>query len=573
MSRIAIYARVSSEQQAQQQTIASQIAALKQRVKEDGHLLLPQDVYADEGVSGTTLIRPELERLRDRIAEGLVDVLYVHSPDRLARKYAYQVVLLEEFRARAVVVVFVQGPSGQSAEDELLVQVQGVIAEYERAKIVERGRRGRVFRARQGSVNALGHAPFGYTYCAKSATSTARFQIVLHEARVVRSIFEALVRKQKSIESIVRMLNEGSVRPSRGGQWTRSTVGQMLRNTAYMGKAAFGKTQTIERLPTRSRPMRGKSFVSSRAQTRRPTEEWIFIDVPPIVSIDLFQAAGEQLDRNRQQSRRMAREGRYLLQGLMVCGNCGYACYGTTTSPKLKVPISYYRCLGRDAARWPGGRLCHVRPVRADLLQEHVWRSVCQLLEEPERLKEEWLHRNHDKKGSHELDALRDDAAQTLAAQEKTLTRLVDAYEAGAVSLDDLKQRTQVVRDRIARARRELQTAQENLDNHSQLRAVITRLEDFSERVSTRLKKLTWQEQQRLVRTLIAKIEITDDGATIVYRLSASPTPGSPPGDPGPSGGGQTYRLRPGHLAKESLDVLGEARKAEMEVNVGAKSP
>jgi site-specific DNA recombinase len=102
MTTVAVYALVSSEKQAQRQTIDSQLAALRQRVGSDGHVLLPQDAYVDDGASGSTLVRPALERLRDRIAEGGIDVLYVHSPDRLARKYAYQVLLLEEFRARGV---------------------------------------------------------------------------------------------------------------------------------------------------------------------------------------------------------------------------------------------------------------------------------------------------------------------------------------------------------------------------------------------------------------------------------------------------------------------------------------
>jgi site-specific DNA recombinase len=130
MKSIALYARVSSEQQAQQATVESQIDALKRRAEADGHLVLPNDVYVDDGFSGAALVRPALERLRDRAAEGALDVLYVHSPDRLARRYAYQVLLLEELSSRGVKVIFELGPSGQSAEDELLVQVQGMIAEY-----------------------------------------------------------------------------------------------------------------------------------------------------------------------------------------------------------------------------------------------------------------------------------------------------------------------------------------------------------------------------------------------------------------------------------------------------------
>ena len=100
MTAVALYARVSSEKQAQRHTIESQLAALKQRMVSDGHVVLPQDVFIDDGASGSTLVRAGLEQLRDRVAEGGIDVLYVHSPDRLARKYAYQVLLLEEFRAR-----------------------------------------------------------------------------------------------------------------------------------------------------------------------------------------------------------------------------------------------------------------------------------------------------------------------------------------------------------------------------------------------------------------------------------------------------------------------------------------
>ena len=164
MKNIALYARVSSERQAQQATIDSQIAALKHRAQADGHRVLPTDLYIDDGYSGATLVRPALERLRDRVAEGAIEILYVHSPDRLARKYAYQVLLLEELHHQGVQVVFVLGPQGRSAEDELLVQVQGMFAEYERAKRLERYRRGKLHKAQKGLCNSLSGAPYGYRY-------------------------------------------------------------------------------------------------------------------------------------------------------------------------------------------------------------------------------------------------------------------------------------------------------------------------------------------------------------------------------------------------------------------------
>ena len=183
MKCVALYARVSSERQAQQATIESQVQALRARASADGHCLLPSDIYTDEGFSGSTLVRPALERLRDRAAEGQISILYVHSPDRLARRYAYQVLLLEELKASGVEVVFLEGRSEKTAEDALLVQVQGMIAEYERAKIAERCRRGKLHRARQGMVSSLGGAPYGYAYVRTTETEPARYEILLPEAK------------------------------------------------------------------------------------------------------------------------------------------------------------------------------------------------------------------------------------------------------------------------------------------------------------------------------------------------------------------------------------------------------
>src|SRR3954447_12061246 len=140
---VAFYARVSSEQQTTAQTVLSQVAALRERILEDKLVLLPEYEFIDEGYSGATLLRPALERLRDLIATGMLDCVYVHSPDRLARKYAYQVLLIDEWQRAGVEVIFLNRALGQSPEDDLLLQVQGMVAEYERAKILERSRRGK----------------------------------------------------------------------------------------------------------------------------------------------------------------------------------------------------------------------------------------------------------------------------------------------------------------------------------------------------------------------------------------------------------------------------------------------
>jgi site-specific DNA recombinase len=172
MSNAAIYARVSSARQKEQETIGSYTAALRAHAEQLGLDVPAQWVFCDDGHSGAILVRPALEKLRDLVAQVPVDVVLVYAPDRLARKYAYQALLIEEFAKAGTSVLFVKAPSSESPEDALLVQFQGMIAEYERAQIIERTRRGKTHRARQGTVNVLSGAPFGYRYIRKTSMPT-----------------------------------------------------------------------------------------------------------------------------------------------------------------------------------------------------------------------------------------------------------------------------------------------------------------------------------------------------------------------------------------------------------------
>ncbi len=554
---VALYARVSSEQQTQQATIDSQLTALRSRAQTDGHHVTPDAVYMDEGFSGATLVRPALERLRDRIAEGGLDLLYVHSPDRLARRYAYQVVLLEEFSARGVSVIFLNRPSGETPEDTLLLQVQGMIAEYERAKIMERCRRGKLHHARKGTVNPLSGAPYGYRYIRKTDTEPARYEIVSEEAAIVREVFDALVLRQASMGDIVRTLNANQVPTRRGApRWDRSTVWAMLRNPAYIGKAAYGKTEVIER-GTLLRPIRNRSIVprhSKSAHRDRPADQWIYIPVPAIVTPEIFAAASEQLSRNLHASQLRARGKRYLLQGLVVCARCGYAFYGkplSRASIKGDRHYAYYRCLGTDSYRFAGGAVCHNPQVRVDQLDGYVWESVRTLLEDPRRMMEEWARRAATDRLRVELKTQVDNASKTLKTHEKSLQRLLDAYEAGAMELDELTARAGRIKLRMQRARQDLAATEQKLAETVTLQSIITRLDDFAARVKGGLEHLDWLQKRQLIRTLVARVEIDEEGATVVYRLPSL----EPPTSPGSSGESD----KPGELASagESIPLCG----------------
>src|SRR3954451_16575951 len=214
----ALYARVSSEQQAHSGSIASQVASLRERVAADGVRLEPGHAFPDEGYSGPSLLRPALERLRDAVAAGTVDRVYVHSPDRLARRYAYQVLLVDEFRRLGIEIVFLNRAIGLSPEDDLLLQVQGMVAEYERAKILERSRRGKRHAAHEGRISVLSGAPYGYRYIGKhEGGGVARYTIDEAEAPAVRLMFQWIGRERVSIgETCRRLRSQGC--PTRSGK-------------------------------------------------------------------------------------------------------------------------------------------------------------------------------------------------------------------------------------------------------------------------------------------------------------------------------------------------------------------
>jgi site-specific DNA recombinase len=223
MRMAAIYARVSSEPQREENTIASQTAALIEFAKSRDLEVPGEWVCEDEGYSGATLERPGLERVRDLAAEGQIQVMLAYSPDRLSRKYAYQILLLEEFARHGVETVFVKSPQGDSAEDQLLVQFQGMIAEYERAQILERSRRGKRHRAQSGEVSVLSNAPYGYRYIRKTDEAPAAYVVDEGEARVVRRVYEMYTVEGLSIGEITRRINAEGI-PTRKAKQALGTL-------------------------------------------------------------------------------------------------------------------------------------------------------------------------------------------------------------------------------------------------------------------------------------------------------------------------------------------------------------
>lgn len=529
MATVAIYARVSSARQKEEQTIASQTAALQAHAATTG-LEIPRDwVFEDEGYSGATLIRPALERLRDLVAEIEIPVVLCYAPDRLARRYVYQTLLIEEFARVGTEVRFLKGRRAETPEDQLLLQFQGMIAEYERAQIAERTRRGKLHRARSGSPAVLGGAPYGYRYVRKSDQADARYEIAEPEAAVVRALFHRYVEEQDSIAGLVRWLHAQGIPTATGKpRWDPSTLWGMLRNPAYCGRAGFGKTRQTDERPKLTRPVRRHGARRSIRSTTRdcPREEWIDITVPPIVSEETFEQATRRLEDNKRFAARRTKEPS-LLQGLVACQSCGYSYYRTSTRTR-KRKLYYYRCLGSDDYRYEHGRVCTNAPVRQDYLDELVWNQVMALLADPKIIRAELERRLQELRATSPITAQKLRLERELHRVDRAVHRLVQAYQEELIELEELRRRSPELRRKATGLRAQLGALEAQAVDQETYLKLAENLESFLARLHKAAQRSSLSDRQRVVRLLVREVLVGPERVVIRHSI---PSPG---GDPAP---------------------------------------
>jgi site-specific DNA recombinase len=532
-----IYARVSSDRQKEEHTIDSQIASLVEYAQHEKYVVPDDWIFQDEGYSGSILERPGLERLRDLASEGQIETVLIYSPDRLSRKYAYQVLLTEEFSRYGTDVIFIKSPKATTPEEQLLLQFQGMIAEYERAQIIERTRRGKRHRAKMGSINVLSGAPYGYRYVKKTEYASAYYKIVEKEAEIVKKVYKLYIEEGLSIGAIVRWLNDHGI-PTRKriSQWERSTVWGMLRNPAYKGTACFGKTKIVERKKI-TRPLRQKGGFSSRctAFQTRPKSDWIEIPVPAIIEDQVFFRAEEKLEENKRYARKRTIVPS-LLQGILVCNQCGYAYYRTSTTTS-KRKIYYYRCLGSDDYRYTNGRVCQTKPIRQDYLDEIIWKQIIDLLKNPGLIRSEIKRRIQTIQASNPTKQRKEVLYKKIKRTEKTIEKLLDAYQEDLLQLDELRSRMPDLRKREKSLKSEFKSVDSLYTDQQAILKLTENTENFLLKLRKASDMITVTERQKTLRLLVKDILIDDD--TIRIRHSIPSTKVNSPVPIGPGGGAE----------------------------------
>jgi site-specific DNA recombinase len=508
LARIGLYARVSSEKQAQEKTINSQIASIVDYVNTLGEKIDPNLHFIDDGISGAHLERPGLDNLRDKALSGEVTKVYILSPDRLSRKSAHQILLIEEMKRLGVDFHFVNREIGDTPEDQMLLQIQGVVAEYEREKIMERARRGKLYAAQNGKVNILVTAPYGYYYNKVTDTHDASYSIHPEEALFVKEAFALYCNQDYSIKKIARTFTEkGYITRTGKTHWNSGSIARILKNPACKGTAAYRKTKAVKATKKTKNLLNSTKSVHHVYGSRqnRPEEDWIYIPVPAIIDEKLFNLAKQKLQDNIRFSSRNNKKNKYLLTGMLRCKICNYTIYGKPCGSQKK-PKLYYRCRGLDGYLFPEGKVCKGHYVRVEILDDLVWNSVKSLLLTPEIIVNEYQRRLQSHEKNHTL--LIDQKSCELERYKRERDRLIDLFQSGLVEKEEISKKLKAIQSKNEQLTNEIRYLKKQDEESEKMLTVIRNLTDFSNGIKKNIETHTFEEKRRIIKLLVEEVEV-----------------------------------------------------------------
>lgn len=580
--QVALYARVSTSQQEKTATIESQLDLLHAYVAVHNYTLLPEHIFLDNGVSGSRLDRPALDRLRDQARLSEFEAVIILTPDRLARSYPHQWLLLEEFKKSTCPVIFVENPFGDSPHGQLLAQMQGMMAEYERSQIADRTRRGRLHKARKGEFMPWAYRIYGYHYTPKQAGFAPRVAIDPEQANIVQQMFQWLLQEQLTTRQIVKRLNSLQI-PTRTRQnavWHAASVQSILTNPIYTGNGFYNKTKTgVPRKDTRRKFGARKD---NYAQETRPQAEWVPITAPALISPDTFAKAQDQLQRNRVKARRAYQptSQRYLLRTLVRCGHCQLHMQATRQRSVCKrYEYLYYQCAGKDPVTVGRAQRCSARLVRADRLDALVWTLVCELLQQPQAILQAyalWQHVQQGQQGQFHDQLHRVDTQQ--CNLERQLQRLIDAYQQDVLTLQDLATRRAQITQRLQGLAQERTQIEQQRDTTVKWEHIAQNIEHFHALLGNNMDRLDFVDRQAVVQLLVEKVVVSREGTVEVHHVlpfEEQPVAADPKKKVVPA---EFYVLRLQHLnleprfvrAIQRQGIQSHIRTKEHHISVGA---
>ncbi len=517
--RVAIYVRVSTRLQAQTQTMDQQIERLRAHIQARSWQLLEANIFRDDGYSGASLRRPGLDRLRDQVAAAQFDKILVTDPDRLARNYVHQVLLLEELLKNGCQVEFLDRPMSQDPHDQLLLQIRGAVAEYERTLIAERMRRGRLRKVQSGQLLPWTRPPYGYRVDPDRARDPAGVRLDPAEAAIVAEMFAWYIQESHSLLGLVKHLAQtGVASPTGKTRWGVASVRGVLTNPTYTGQIYSGRVSY--------RPPQIRRSATHPIGHPHPTgvpvapEEWVpGATVPAIITQERFQLAQAKLATNQSFARRNNTVGPYLLRALVSCGECGLSCMARKVQPHN----TYYICTGKwRQVRWRTGEHCPSRFVPAGQLDELVWNDLCDLLRRPDIITQalERAHAGHWL--PQELQARRENLRRGQVSLQQQLERLTEAYLSGVIPLPEYQRRRLDLEQRQGALMRQEEQLHQQANRIQEAAELASSVEAFCQRVQLSLETATFEQKRQLVELLIDRVIVTGDDVEVRYVIPTS---------------------------------------------------
>lgn len=519
---VALYVRVSTNRQQQNQTIEQQLERLQAAVAQQPEWhLAPEQIYRDDGYSGAKLNRPGLDRLRDQAGLGAFELILITAPDRLSRTYVHQVLLIEEMQQLGCQVEFLERPmDSDDPHDQLLLQIRGAVAEYERNLIADRMRRGRQAKLRSGTLLPWTFAPYGYIMDPERPRDPSRLRIDPVKAPVVAEIFAWYTDPQHhvSLYWLAKKLSDDQIPTPRGDiRWNVATIRGILRNPAYMGTTYSGRTQPVA---AQHRKSALQPIGSGQSIQPAPAAEWIPVTVPAIINQETFELAQQRLDQNKQLARRNNHSHDYLLRGLVSCAQCRLACTGRCVRPNYP----YYVCKGRtDSLRTAKDERCTARYAPAQMLDQLVWQDLCTVLADPNLIRHELQRAQAGEWLPQALQSRRQSITDALAQLERQQTRLLEVFLAEVISRDEFERKRQELNQTQQALHQQLRQLELQAQRQLNISGLASHIQDFCRRIEPTLDQLDFAQRRQLVELLIDRVIIDDAHVEIRYVIPTSP--------------------------------------------------
>lgn len=496
---VAIYGRVSTGNQENEETIENQFMAIKEYISKNDHIIVKE--YRDEGWSGTILARPGLDELRMDATNKKWEAVVIYDPDRLARKYSYQELVIDELQEQGIQVLFVTTPPVRDDSDKLLMGVKGLFAEYERAKIAERFRLGKLRKARDGKL-VTGNAPYGYHYIPRQANKDGYYKIIPQEAEVVKMIFHWVADELLTVRGIVKRLQERGIPPrkSKKGVWNTSTIVNLLNNETYIGKAHFNRTLAI--IPTK--PLKHEKYKKYKKTSRvyKPREDWVPIPVPALIDQTLYERVRAQLKANYDLLTRNKKND-YLLAGVIYCV-CGRR---RTGEGPMHGKHLYYRCTDRVYSH-PLPPKCRIKGVNARIADKLVWDGVVNLMTNPkliEKQAERWIGRKQTRTESSGVSVQH--LSVELEKLKKEEARYVKAYGSEVISLEQFQEAMTDLKTRRNTLERQIGVLENEKDAGAMLfTPTKDQIKNMTKGAKIALSTLSFETKQAIIRKVVDTI-------------------------------------------------------------------